>query len=524
MTAPPIEQAAHSLPQTLSPATRDLLLSNLFASDHLGILLLEGKGSDRRAVAANDFFCRLFHLSKDRVLGMEVERLASRCRKRIVHENSAPALMVEGFMASGAQQICEFELVEPAGQMVRQTSSPAFTDDGEPCGRLVLYRSVTLDRQAEDQALHRQKMESIGTLAGGIAHDFNNILTAIFGYTGALMSECAEQPTAMEKLHHLQKSASRAAELTSNLLAFSRKNPHLPMPINLSTLCESTSSMLMFTMPEGIRLEIDVMPDLPYVEADPSQLQQVVTQLIVNARDAILGEGTIRVSTRIGKDTQAEPGNDGILYAIVDVEDTGIGVPSENISRIFEPFYTTKELGKGVGLGLSMVYGVLKQHRGFIEVESAINEGSRFSIFLPVMVPQPTFEDEPQENLPSQPLNATIMIVEDEPELRELCSEALAGVCAEVVLARDGLEAVQTFRARHGRIDLVLLDLTMPVMGGKECFHELRDINPDVKILICSGYSEEMGASELLEAGAVGFLAKPYTLPALVRRVADCLE
>ncbi len=512
--------SCHSPTNRVSKAVGVLLLDNLLDTSELGILLLTGYGSERRVAFANSHFCMLFGLDNTAIQDLEVARLCELCRPALA-PSFTPGEMEEGMVAGGPEHVCEFGMGNHGHLFLRQISKAATNPGGEAAGRLLLYRDITLDRRAEEQLAHRQKMESVGTLAGGIAHDFNNILTAVFGYTDALLNDFADNPDATEKLGQIQHSAHRAAELTANLLAFSRKNPHLPQPVDLSHLADSTANMLMFTLPPGIRLEIGAMDPLPMVQADPGQIQQVLTQIIINAREAIIEEGNIRVSTRLGVDSQASKDAPGLRYAVVDIEDTGVGIPPDSVSRIFEPFYTTKGPDKGVGLGLSMVYGVVKQHRGFIEVESAPNAGSRFSVYLPVMNPQPAREITTPPPAPDALKSACVLVVEDEGDIRELAAAALGGMCREVFTAGDGIEALKIFRTHSAEIDLVLLDLTMPGMGGADCYREMCEIRPDVRVMVCSGYAEEMGASDILARGAIGFVSKPYTIETLIRRVAE---
>ncbi len=407
-------------------------------------------------------------------------------------------------------------------------ATPARDAHGNIFGRMFFFRDITYDKEVERQLVHSQKMDSIGTLAGGVAHDFNNLLTTILGYTELLKRELKGSESATMKLMQIEKSSNRAAELTGQLLAFSRRHPTVLHVFNLNDLVVETMDMIRSTVPASIDVQFQPAEGVPNIEADSTQIQQILINLILNAKDALGGNGHIIISTRIGGDTQASSGLPAseMSYAILEVEDNGVGIPRDVLHRIFEPFYTTKEVGKGTGLGLAMVYGIIKKHNGFIEVTSALGEGTKFSAFLPVTAKRAGEDDEiSRESVRElRQRELVVMVVDDEPDLRNFCVTALGEVATEILTAANGVEALEQFEKAGRKVDLVLMDLTMPKMSGPECFQRLRAIDPDLRVLISSGYSLDVDAENLLKGKATGFLPKPYDLNQLMESVERALS
>ncbi len=477
----------------------------------------------------NHRFCEFF-----RVLATDLEDVFAHDAIDLIR----PALKDPDVQVPLFHQLCsdpvahvEDELMLATGPVavLKRISLPARDKDGLVCGRLFFFRDITLDKDMEHQLLHSQKMESIGTLAGGVAHDFNNLLTTMLGNTELLKRQFQEQPEIFAKLRQIEKSGQRAAELTRNLLAFSRRNPTVLRVINLNHLMEETLAILRSSIPANIEIQLELDPDLPYVEADETQLQQVLINLALNARDAISKNGNITISTRRSIDPQSNGDDDPTVYAVLDVSDNGHGIPEDVLHRVFEPFYTTKEVGKGTGLGLAMVYGIIKKHGGFIEVKSAPKVGSKFSVYIPVTHMDPSDSDsKAQASQPSGPpakgRKSTMLIVDDEADLREFCYLALEDRCEHIFTAGNGVEALEVVEKHNLPFDLVILDLTMPKMSGTECFQRLRRLDPKMKILISSGYSLNQDGENLLSEGATGFLPKPYTLVELTKAVDKALR
>jgi signal transduction histidine kinase/ActR/RegA family two-component response regulator len=494
-------------------------LSSLLKSSDLGILFVEHNGGAVTLTLANDHFFDLFGRETIRFSGALMSDLEKHLNSYCTPANGDAASVIDYFRP-GPELTGEILVAAPVERVLRVQSTPSLLHEGE-AGRLILFRDVTHDKDIERQLLHSQKMESIGTLAGGIAHDFNNLLTTMLGYAELVKREVDKSNPTYLKIEHIERAAKRAAELTNNLLAFSRRSPTQLTVFDVSDLVRETAGLIRLSVPSSITLSLALADGLPAIEADATQLQQVLINLIINARDALGNDkGGITVTTKIGYDSTKQVKEPPFPYVVMEVEDSGHGISKADLSRIFEPFYTTKEVGKGTGLGLSMVYGIIKQHRGFIEVTSAPMEGSRFSVYLPSTSKKPT----PPTKAPGEiktigKSNARVLVVDDEPDLLDFCRMALLEICESVTCASNGLEALTLIEATPDDFDLIILDLTMPRMGGVECFHRIRKIKPEMNIIISSGYSLEGGPGDLLRDGASAFLHKPYSVEALLRTV-----
>ncbi|MGB5994927.1 MAG: PAS domain S-box protein [Candidatus Deferrimicrobiaceae bacterium] len=395
-------------------------------------------------------------------------------------------------------------------------------------GDLVLGQitDITQQRQLEEQLRHIQKMDAVGTLAGGIAHDFNNIIQAIMGYTSVLKDRIGDADAGAEEIESIERAGLRASELTTQLLGFARGGKYEVRPVDLNQVVEKVVSMIRHTFDRSIEIRTELADGLSAVEGDAGQLEQTVLNLCINARDAMPKGGILTLGTRHETFTGGEEGSpEGTphgTYVSFSLTDTGVGIPPENIPRIFEPFFSTKDPGKGSGMGLAMAYGIVKNHGGTLDVRSAPGKGTTFRVLVPTsskeILPSPA-------PVPDEPVvggTETILFVDDEESLRMLAVEMLGRLGYQVLTAGNGLEAVKTFAERRGEIAVVILDMTMPGMGGEETFHRLKEIDPSARILISSGYAVEGRPQSLLSAGAEGFLQKPYrvgTLAATLRRI-----
>ncbi len=518
-------------------AERASYLTNMLNSLDVAVMVIEQPPAAVPAVVSlvNRSFCELFGLERAQVETNSYLHFMNLARP-LLPDWDAQLTIIEDLLADPtAERIDEITLVrsddpEAVPTHLHRFATPARDAHGQIFGRMFFFRDITYDKEVERQLLHSQKMDSIGTLAGGVAHDFNNLLTTILGYAELLKRELKGNESSSQKLLQIEKSANRAAELTGQLLAFSRRHPTVLHVFNVNDLVTETMDMIRSTVPASIDVRFQPGQGMPNVEADSTQIQQVLINLILNARDALSGSGTITIATRLGADTQAQAGapTDGIEFAILEVEDNGVGIPKDVLHRIFEPFYTTKEVGKGTGLGLAMVYGIIKKHNGFIEVTSALGEGTKFSAFLPVTA-KINGEDEYASERGRRPMpqrKLVVMVVDDEPDLRNFCVTALGEVATEILTAANGVEAIEQFEKAGGagKIDLVLMDLTMPRMSGPECFQRLRAMDPDLRVLISSGYSLDVDAENLLKGKATGFLPKPYDLNQLMESVDRALS
>ncbi len=511
-------------------AERGTYLNNLLNSSDIGVMVIEQATADRTVITmVNQRFRELFNLQKARVAGGTHQEFIEMVRALLPDADQQLAI-IDGLLADpGAEHIDEMVLAGAGGAGTRilyRYSAPARDGSGHIFGRMFFFRDITYDKEMERQIIHSQKMDSIGTLAGGVAHDFNNLLTTILGYVELLKRGAKTEDPNYQRFLQIERSANRAAELTGQLLAFSRRSPTIMRRFDLNKLIEETHSMLRSTVPATIEMRVQADAEIPLVEADETQIQQVIINLVINARDALGGRkgGVITLSTRRDVDEQATGENVGREYAVLDVEDNGVGIPKESLHRVFEPFFTTKDVGKGTGLGLAMVYGIIRKHNGFIEVNSAENVGTKFSVFLPESDTPAPLEPEPAPVYPSQRRPVTIMVVDDEPDLREFCAAALSDIAENVLTAADGLEALDAFQRVNYQVDLVVLDLTMPKMAGPECALIMRSMKPDLKILVSSGYGPDVTADPQLQGHVAGYLPKPYDLNQLMAKVEEVLH
>ena len=401
--------------------------------------------------------------------------------------------------------------------------------------RAILYLiDTTEQRSLEIQFVQAQKMQAVGQLAGGIAHDFNNLLTAIIGFCDLLLMRHGPGDQSFSDLMQVKQNASRAANLIRQLLAFSRRQTLRPTVLVVTDVLAEISNLIRRLIGENITFEVSHGRDLGAVKADQGQFEQVIINLVVNARDAMEGGGKLTVTTRnVGPKESGElgykvmPAGD---YVLISVADTGPGIPEENIAKLFEPFFTTKEVGKGTGLGLSTVYGIVKQSGGFIFARSEPGEGATFDIYLPVYTPEEADKaasaaEEAGEETPVRDLtgNETILIVEDEDAVRLFASRALANKGYTVLEAISGEAALELIDAHDGEIDLLLSDVVMPGMDGPSLVEKVLEMRPGMKVILISGYAEEEFRKKLHE-GDFSFLPKPFSLQELAERVKAVLE
>jgi signal transduction histidine kinase/ActR/RegA family two-component response regulator len=374
-------------------------------------------------------------------------------------------------------------------------------------------------RRAQEAQRQSQKLESIGLLAGGIAHDFNNLLVGILGYADVLAAEAAPGSVTEEAARTITQAAQRAAELIRQLLAIARMGRHREEQVDLHALAREVVSLFGRTLDKAIRLETRLEASHHEIRGDSGQLQQVVLNLGVNARDAMPDGGTLTVGTAtVDLDGASAP--QGIApgrYVTLWVADTGVGIPEEHRSRIFEPFFTTKSEGKGSGLGLATAFGIVKGHGGTIQVYSEVGVGSRFVVYLPVV------DERPVDAAPAKPPPrgaGTILVVDDEELVRRTAARVLASLGYEPVAVSGGEEALRWLAAQPSPPAVVLLDLSMPGMDGPECFRQLRALHPGLRVVVTSGFSSSGRGEALLAEGAVGFVQKPYSTAELATTLA----
>jgi PAS domain S-box-containing protein len=404
----------------------------------------------------------------------------------------------------------------------------AVRDDG---GRVVNYvavkRDVSHETRLEQQFLQAQKMEAVGRLAGGVAHDFNNLLGVITGYGEIVQRRLAAEDPLQGRMEQILKAASHAAGLTRQLLAFSRKQVLQPRILDLNAVVADMDQMLRRLIGEDVELTALLEPNLGSVRADPGQIEQVIMNLAVNARDAMPDGGRLTIETR-NADLDAEysathpPARAG-SYVLLTVTDTGAGMDAATQAHIFEPFFTTKEVGKGTGLGLSTVYGIVKQSEGFVWVYSEVGVGTTFKVYLPRIDQEAAPMRRPQPG-PLLPGSETVLLVEDEASLRDLLRATLEANGYTVLVARDGFEALKAATAHAGAIHIMVTDVIMPGMNGPRTAELVAPARPQMKILYISGYSDESVTQHGLIGPGRAFLSKPFGAETLLRAVRQALD
>jgi two-component system cell cycle sensor histidine kinase/response regulator CckA len=395
-----------------------------------------------------------------------------------------------------------------------------------PCV-LAITRDVTELRSLQQQLRQAQKMEAIGRLAGGVAHDFNNLLAVITGYGEIVRKRLSKQDPLHPKVEQILDAAERAAALTRQLLAFSRQQVLQPRILDLNLVVSDLDRMLRPLIGENVELSMVLDPDLGSVRADPGQLAQIVMNLAVNARDAMPGGGRLTIETsNVDFDpayTSLHPPARPGAHVMLAVSDTGEGMNAETQSHIFEPFFTTKPIGQGTGLGLSTVYGIVKQSDGYVWVYSEVGVGTTFKIYLPRLDAPPAASPD-ERATPLGRGNETVLLVEDEETLRDLLRETLEGNGYTVLSASDGATALQTADAHAGPIHLIVTDLILPGMNGPRVAETIALTRPEMKVLCMSGYSPEAVARLGVLGRSAGFLGKPFTSEGLLRRVRELLD
>ena len=408
-------------------------------------------------------------------------------------------------------------------------NTPLVNENGRVVCVFSLMQNITERMHLEQHVQQSQRLNAVGQLAAGVAHDFNNILTMITGHTGLLLSRNDIPGDARPDLERVESAALRAASLTRQLLTFSRQQAIFPRPVSINEVVQVSAELLGRVLGEHITFNIRLAEGLPAVEADAAMLDQVITNLAINARDAMPRSGTLSISTEaleISEEAaKANPDARPGPVVQLSISDTGNGIRPENMARIFEPFFTTKEVGKGTGLGLAVVHGIVRQHRGWITVESVIGHGATFRVFLPTSdkSPETIRAGKAAASAPETPKRQTILVVEDEAIVRELARIILERVGYRVLEAEDGPTALKIWARQKHEIDMLITDMVMPNgVSGRELAQRLLAERPELPVIYASGYSQELTAPDFVETAHRVFLQKPYLsdqLIALVKRL-----
>jgi PAS domain S-box-containing protein len=432
-----------------------------------------------------------------------------------------------GIIHDAPSPLIEEKFLRLDGEVVDvEVSALSILYDGQPAIQDVV-RDITEQKKTQEELLQSLKMQSIGTIAGGVAHDFNNILAIILGYSSLIEKNNLNAGKQAEAITAINQAVQRGAALVRQILTFARKTDVTFEPLSLADLFRELFSMLEQTFPKIIVFKKNIPKDTPYILADRTQIYQALLNLCVNARDAMPAGGsiTINVEKEAGEKLKEQFSTaDQKAYICISVTDTGEGMNEATRCRIFDPFFTTKPLGKGTGLGLSVVYGVVKAHHGFVNVESELGHGTTFRLYFPC--PDIIKKAVDTSQVESYNIGGTegILLVEDEKLLLEMTRFLLESKGYKVFNARDGAEAIEVYKAHREEIALVLTDMGLPVMVGPEVFKKLKEINPDVRIIMASGYFEPDMKTELLKAGAMDFLQKPYKSDNILMTIRKSLD
>jgi len=461
-----------------------------------GVAVVDAAGRIQRA---NGGFAALLGIPQPVLLGTLCTALWGE-----LPESKQPFLRA---MKSGRRESIELEY---GSRRLSVTVDPIIDDSGIPAGGVHIMSDVTANRELEHQFREAQKFETVGELAAGVAHDFNNLLTSIMGNASLVLGELPSDSNYRDRLRDVVHASHRAADLTRQLLAYSGKGRHFMQKVELSGLVRRIRELIEAAIPKKIALQLLLAPDLPSTEADANQVQQVILNLVSNAAEAIAEEiGTITIQTGI------EP-EDGVF---LEVADTGCGMDAETKDRIFDPFFTTKFTGRG--LGLAAVAGIVRSHKGSVRVTSAPNRGSAFRVYFPceAAVPKPAVQ---HSAAAASSGSHTVLVVDDEEMVRRVAQASLEIRGHKVLLAHNGLEAIRA-AGEHPEIGIVLLDLTMPVMGGEEAIDRILAARPGVKVIVSTGYGHREAAARFGRKNVAGFLQKPYTSKQLADKIAAAM-
>jgi len=481
-----------------------------------------------RIISVNKAYLRMLNKTEEEVKGEYCYKLSHRlCRPCCeVGENCAVNITLK----TGTPQTATHTHYDESGRpiFVELKSFPIRDSSGKVVAAIEVINNISERRRLEDQLRHAQKMEAVGTLAGGIAHDFNNILNVILGYGAMVMEKLQDDRPEKGQMKEVLAAGERAADLTKRLLLFSRKESPEFKPIDVNEMVINIEKMLVRIIGEDIKLITDLTGKKAMVMADASQMEQVLMNLATNARDAMPKGGRLTINTELGeldagfiKSSEcAVPGS----HAVISITDTGTGIDSEKQARIFDPFFTTKEVGKGTGLGLSIAYGIIKQHNGYIKVYSETGRGTTFKIWLPVVeyTAEKITEVEVLTSLNGG--SESILVAEDDAALRRLTSTVLEAFGYRVITAEDGEDAVTKFMKNRDSIQLVVLDMIMPNKNGKEAYEEISAMQPDIKVLFMSGYTEDVIQRKKIIEGKLPFLQKPVKPRELLAKIREVLD
>jgi len=515
-----LEQQKKLLEFLVDERTKELQISeqwhrSIFDNATDGIVVLDKNAT---IINVNNKTCEMHGYTREEMLGTSIWQLEAEDNPDIRQNRMERILAGESLVFETAQ------LKKDGNPIPLEISSKTITIAGELFIQS-FYRDITEKKKFREYMLQSQKMESVGVLAGGIAHDFNNVLSAIMGHVEVVRLHPSLDTRSLRSLQVIEDASRKAGSMISKLLGFARKSSYEVLPLYLNDVVHDTIKLLEQVLGKGVKLKVELDAQLPVIQGDYNQLEQIIMNLIVNARDAMPKGGQINITSQYKDIKQGmtdvppyiQPGE----YILLTVSDTGCGIPEHVIQRIFEPFFTTKERGKGTGLGLSMVYGAVKEHKGYITVQSKPGAGTTFVVYFPVSRAAVSWAGSKVETISKG--NEMILFVDDEEDVVSAVRETLTTHGYKVMASSDPALALDLFTKMPHEINLVITDMVMPQIDGKELIKRMRSINPEAKILAVSGYMKYVAEKEDIKEIA-GFLQKPFEsrhLLSMIRKILD---
>jgi two-component system cell cycle sensor histidine kinase/response regulator CckA len=475
---------------------------------------------DGRILSVNDHICRSLGYTREELLKMYIFDLDPQLSREIWLEHR------RDLRARGSRAIERVHRRKDGTCFPVEIAATYLEYQGEEFAVSFIH-DITERKQLEERLLQAQKMEAIGRLAGGVAHDFNNMLTVILGYAELIKARLPHDDPMAKDVSEIEKAAGHSKDITSQLLAFSRKQMIAPKLVNLNELVANTKPALSHLIGEDIDFRFRPAPDLWKMRFDPSQVDQILVNLAVNARDAMPGGGALTVETAnvclderyCREHLDCAPG----YYVLLRVSDDGVGMDKETLSHLFEPFFTTKEVGRGTGLGLATIYGIVKQNGGIINVYSKPGQGTTFKVYFPAAVQEDEMAEKPDRST-LMAGSETVLLVEDDIMVREMTATMLRAIGYTVQVAETPPDALSLCEKKDAQIDLLMTDVVMPGMGGRELRDKIEAVRPGIKVLFTSGHAPSVIAQRGLLEGQVHFLQKPFTVGQLARKVREAIE